>query len=337
MMMQVDLKTATSSSTSTPLRGAVESAQSVRTRKIIGESARRHPFPEAALISTRPLRYNIQLNQQLTAVQQADGYLAETETQLLRLRQAVHQRAEVPDRTTGLQRLLNQRAALSGGTVDRHFNVSLQQNSQVNFSLLGSEKLLQNPAGETLIFALAGGKRDLAAVTLPQEGEPQQVLMRLNIGLGRMGIHARLEAQGKITFSVDEQYWERVSQHLSVRGEGQNYPADSFTLLVAQPERTQQEGLAQLAAQPGNRRYLFQLRDSLEQITSQRGKLRIQQERVRLRIEDMVTPYTPQQAGETARALAYTLEKSAESFTGLSRALSAQANIHLATVKNLLG
>ncbi len=337
MVMQVGLKTATSSTAAALTRSGIDAPQSVKTRGITQTREQRNLFPEAAVLSTRPLRYNVQLNQQLTAVQQADSYLAETETQLLLLRHSPA-RAETSDKAAGLRRLLDKRSQLSGGTVDRHFNVSLQQNTQVNFSLAGCEKLLHNPGGETLVFSLGGSKRELAAVALPQEASPRQVLMHLNVGLGRMGINARQDLTGRVKFSVDESRWDRVSQQLSVKGEGHNFPADAFTVLVAQPEMAQHEGLVQLAAQPENgRENAARMQSALEQITAQRGKLRVHQERVRSRIDDMATPYTPQQAQDTAHALGQVLGKSAESFSGLTRALGTQANLHLVTVKNLLG
>lgn len=337
MTMQVGLKTATSSSATALSRGAIDAPSSVQTRKIAQTPASRNPFPEAALISTRPVRYNVQLNQQLTAVQQADSYLSDTETQLLLLRHAGGS-PDASDKAAGLQRLLEKRTQLSGGTVDRHFNVALQHNTQVNFSLPGCEKMLHNPGGETLVFSLGGAKRELTAVALPQEGSPRQVLMHLNVGLGRMGINAQQDLAGRVKFSVDESRWDRVSQQLSVRGEGHNFPSDSFTLLAAQPEEAQQESLAKIAGRPDNgRENHLRVQNALELITSQRGKLRTHQDRVRSRIDDMATPYTPQQAQDTARALGNVLGKSAESFSGLTRALNAQANVHLATVKNLLG
>lgn len=337
MVMQVGLKTTTSSSAAALSRGAIDAPSSVQTRKIAETSASRNPFPEAALISTRPLRYNVQLNQQLTAVQQADSYLSQTETQLLLLRHAGN-RGEASEKGVGLQRLLDKRTQLSGGTVDRHFNVALQHNTQVNFSLPGCEKMLQNPGGETLVFSLGGTKRELAAVALPEEGSARQVLMHLNVGLGRMGINAQQDLAGRVKFSVDESRWDRVSQQLSVKGEGHNFPSDSFTMLAAMPEDAQQESLVQIAGRPeSGRENHARMQSALEQITSQRGKLRLQQDRVRTRIDDMATPYTPQQAQDTARALGQVLGKSAESFGSLTQALGAQANVYLATVKNLLG
>lgn len=87
--MQVGLKT-TSLTTSAPAtgRGSIDAPQTVGRVNAPEITATRNAFPESALLSRRPMRYNVQLNQQLTAVQQADSYLAQTETQLLQVRQS---------------------------------------------------------------------------------------------------------------------------------------------------------------------------------------------------------------------------------------------------------
>ncbi|WP_336818579.1 hypothetical protein [Cedecea sp. MMO-103] len=335
--MQVGLATTTSSQAAALSRRAIDAPQAVQRGKVEEVTSSRSPFPEAALLSTRPLRYNVQLNQQLTAVQQADSYLSSAETQLLQLRHAGNM-GKGQTQAAGLERLLARRAQLSGGTVDRQFNVRLQSQSQVNFTLPGSEKVLTSPGGETLVFMLGGAKRELAAVALPEEGSPRTVLTHLNVGLGRLGVHASLDRSGQVSFSVDESRWERVSQQLSVRGEGHNFPADAFTLLAVQAENAQHEALVQLAARPDSSRDgQVRLQQALEQITQQRGTLRSHQDRVRSRIDEMATPYSPQQAQDTAQALGSVLEKSGDSYATLNRALGAQANVQLATVKNLLG
>lgn len=110
MVMQVGLKTTTAASTPSAVRTAP--AQVARPERVASTHRATPAFPEAALLSRRPLRYNVQLNQQLTAVQQADNYLSEAETQLLVLR---HQNGSTP---SGLSTLLHQRGQLSGGTID---------------------------------------------------------------------------------------------------------------------------------------------------------------------------------------------------------------------------
>lgn len=328
MVMQVGLKTTTAASTPSAVRTAP--AQVARPERVASTHRATPAFPEAALLSRRPLRYNVQLNQQLTAVQQADNYLSEAETQLLLLR---HQNGSTP---SGLNTLLHQRGQLSGGTIDRNFNITLQQKSQVNFTLPGVEKLLEQPQGETLVFQLGGGQRELTAVTLPAQSSPRQILAHLNVGLGRLGINATLAPEGNVAFQVDEARWARVSQHLSVRGEGQHFPADAFTLLAPQAETSREDEISQLTTR-WERGDGKKLQQTLDQITRERSKLHFHQDRVATRIQDMSTVYTPGEALETARALGDALAGSGKQFGLLTQALAAQGNVHQVTVKNLLG
>ena len=332
MVMQVGLKTTTAASTPSAVRTAP--AQIARPERVASTPRATPAFPEAALLSRRPLRYNVQLNQQLTAVQQADNYLSEAETQLLVLR---HQNGrDGGSAPSSLNSLLDQRGKLSGGTIDRNFNITLQQKSQVNFTLPGVEKLLEQPQGETLVFQLGGGQRELTAVALPAQSSPRQILAHLNVGLGRLGINATLAPEGKVAFQVDESRWARVSQHLSVRGEGQHFPADAFTLLAPQAETSREDEIGQLTTR-WERGDGKKLQQTLDQITRERSKLHFHQDRVATRIQDMSTVYTPGEALDTARALGDALAGSSKQFGLLSQALAAQGNVHQVTVKNLLG
>lgn len=335
--MQVGLKTSslTTPASTTAGRGTIDAPQTVTRVRMPEAVSSRSAFPESALLSRRPMRYNVQLNQQLTAVQQADSYLAQTETQLLQLRQS-SLRGDASAQAAALQKHLTRRTQLSGGTVDRHLMPSLEHKSSVNFTLSGSEKLLSNPEGETLVFCLGGRQREMSAVSLPAEASPRQILTKLNIGLGRLGIHARQSGGGQLLFSVDESRWARVSQQLTVRGEGGRYPADAFTLLSPQAEAASSDEVLALTA-GREREGPAKLQNTLEHITSQRSRLRQQQDRVASRINDMAAVFTPQQALETARGLGDALAGGTKNFSVLSQALGAQANVRLATVKNLLG
>lgn len=333
--MQVGLKTTTAHTPATLARGGVDASQTIQRPAAVSTPSARNAFPEAALLSRRPLRYNVQLNQQLTAVQQADDYLAQTENRLLQLRQAFSQ-GDASRQSGALKTHLERRQQLSGGTVDRHLTSSVQQSNSVNFTLPGSEKLLLNPGGETLVFALGGRERQLAAIALPEEATPRQILTQLNVGLGRLGIHARQAANGQLTFQVAESQWDRVSQQLSVRGEGRHFPADSFTLLAPQAEVASSDEMLNIT-QRREWDSLPKMQKTLNHITAQRSQLRQQQLSVSSRIDDMATVYSPQQALETSEALARHLSTSAQQFSTLSTALGAQANVRAGTVKNLLG
>ncbi|MNS25587.1 hypothetical protein D3C72_574840 [compost metagenome] len=173
-------------------------------------------------------------------------------------------------------------------------------------------------------------------MALPEQASPRQILAHLNVGLGRLGINATLAPEGKVAFQVDEARWSRVSQHLSVRGEGQHFPADAFTLLAPQAETSREDEISQLALR-WERGDSKKLQQTLDQITRERSKLHFHQDRVSTRIQDMSTVYTPGEALETARALGDALAGSGKQFGLLTQALAAQGNVHQVTVKNLLG
>ncbi|MGC6096692.1 hypothetical protein [Citrobacter portucalensis] len=333
--MQVGLKTTTAHTPATFTRGGADASQTIQRSAAVSTPLARNVFPEAALLSRRPLRYNVQLNQQLTAIQQADDYLAQTENHLLRLRQAFN-RGDASRQFGTLKSHLERRQQLSGGTVDRNLIPSVQQSNSVNFTLPGSEKLVLNPGGEMLVFALGGRERQLAAIALPAEATPPQTLTQLNVGLGRLGIRASHAANGQLTFQVAESQWDRVSQQLSVRGEGRHFPADSFTLLVPQVEVASSDEMLNIT-QRRERDSLQIMQKMLNHITAQRSQLRQQQLNVSLRIDDMATVYSSQKALETSEALAQHLSTGAKQFTTLSTVLGVQANVSAGTVKNLLG
>ena len=339
--MQVGLNQAGLSLT-TPLNsGGVKNTQAVRQPEAPRIRQGDNRFPESPLISTRPLRYNVQLNQQLTSVQQADNYLSQVESQLLQLRYAANHGARrgelTQDAARSLSTLLNQRPQLSAGTVDRHLSVDPEQTAQVHFTLPAAQRLLQNDESETLIFSLAGPRREMVAVSFEAGATPRQDVMRLNQGLGRFGVHASVDKQQGLVFSVDEANWPQVSSQLSVRGEGKRFSGNEFTALLARPEPAVTDTLSQLAQQPGMiREFQGEVQQALEQLTQQRGQLYSHQDNVRRRINEMATQYQPEQALEHARALRTHLQNSHQDYAATARALGGQANLQQGTVSNLL-
>lgn len=337
--MQVGLSHSSLSLTSPVSTGGVNTPSAVRG---VAASRARQPdnrFPESPLISTRPLRYNVQLNQQLTSVQQADSYLSQMEGNLLQLRYAGQsgRRSELMGETTrALQQLLDNRHTISNGTVDRHLKVQLETSTQVQFTLPAAQRLVQSDEGETLLFSLAGPRREMAAVALEAGSSPQQQVLRLNQGLGRFGVHAGLDGQQQLSFSVEEKDWPQVASQLSVRGEGKRFAA-SFTALLARPEPAISDTLSQLVQQQQRVRELQGgVQQALEQLTQQRGYLHAQKINVRKRIDEMDSHYPANDAIQHARALSQHLQSRAGDYFSVARAIGAQANLQPATVKNLL-
>lgn len=294
-------------------------------------------FPDRPLISSEPLRYNVQLNQQLTAVQQADNFLLETEKKVLQLNHLITRRAvtsEIVSQAEILQKLLAKREQLSAGTVDRQLQLSLQNKPTVNFSLQDGAALLHNGQPELLTFSLAGRQRSVSAAELDGTS-PQQNLLRLNQALGKWGIHGQLNGR-QLNFQVGEAHWPEVGQHLSVQGGGKRYPQGQFYPLKPQRESSLEETLQQLVRTPASAGALLgALEQSLETVTRQRRHLQATRSLVQQRIDSMATF----NHGETS-ALQVSEDLSARlrngDFSIVSQALAGQANVRGARVRNVL-
>ncbi|PKH25415.1 hypothetical protein CIG19_06180 [Enterobacterales bacterium CwR94] len=297
-------------------------------------------FPEQPLISSQPLRYNVQLNKQLTQVQQAEHYLQGTEKLVLQLSSAITKRAG--DTTIGqqaqqLNKWLDQRPERSGGTVDRQLQVNLEGKSRVSFTLRDGDALLKSRASEVLTFSLAGNKRDVSAASLDADSSPRQNLVRLNQALGKWGIHGALQQgpQGQnVAFEVDEQRWSRVSQHLSVQGNGQRYPEGQFYPVKPQASGALQDDIAALAKDPARaERVLPQLESALTTLSQQRGLIQRSKASVQARIQSMAT-FKEGNAMEASQQIGDQLQS--RDFATLAKAVGGQANVHAATVRNVL-
>lgn len=295
-------------------------------------------FPDAPLISSQPLRYNVQLNQQLTRVQQADNFLQATENQLLKVNHALSRRGDRQNalaQTEALQSLLAQRQTLSGGSVNRQLQVTLEGKSQVNFQLRDGQALVNNAQPEVLTFSLAGQQREISAAAIGAESTPQQTLISLNQALGKWGIHGKLDAQRDVQFQVDEQQWARVNQHLSVQGGGERYPQSHFFPIKPQAEITLEDEVARVLANPAQLESLQPALDStLEQLTRQRKQLVRTKALVQQRVDSMAN-LSSAQASEAAHVVAQQLSQ--REYRNLAEVLGTQANVPRATVKNALG
>ncbi|CNH44826.1 flagellar hook associated protein lafW [Yersinia pekkanenii] len=196
-------------------------------------------FPESPFISNQPLRYNVQLNRQLTAVQRAEKYLYTTELQVAQLQRVLQQEGHNNEiKSTALKTLhwLQQRVSVSGNTIDRQLNFVADQRTEVNFNLHQVDKLLQPAESETLLFSLAGAEHRIVAVKLSADASATQNLLRLNNGLGRFGLHGAVDSHGNVQFRVDEQSWADIHADLQVRGGGgghtffaRDIPVDEIT------------------------------------------------------------------------------------------------------------
>ncbi|QKJ85641.1 hypothetical protein PMPD1_0669 [Paramixta manurensis] len=316
--------------------GAVQQSASVNTST--PRSSRAPAFPDAPRLSSQPLRYNVQLNEQLTSVQQAENFLQTVERQLVQFNHSVSHRTdttEILQQAQQLKQTLSQRQTLSGGTVDRNMQVSLSGQTQVNFALRNGSSLMNGANDETLIFSLAGSQRELSGVALSEESHSATTLLRLNQALGRWGIHGEL-SERQVRFSVSEAQWPRVSQHLSVQGEGTRFPQGQFVPLRPQAESALEERIQNIIESPAEApRHLAALQRSLQEVTDQREQLAVSKASVRQSIESMAT-FSQDNAVVGAQRLADKLTVSGRDYGDVATALGAQANVHAATVRNVL-
>lgn len=295
-------------------------------------------YPDRPLISAQPLRYNVQLNQQITAVQQADNFLQNAEKQTLQLVHAITRRASLADvagRAEGLCQLLAERETLSAGYVDRQMQLNLQSRSLVAFRLQDGSGLLNSTEKELLTFSLAGQQRELSAASLEENASPRHNLLRLNQALGKWGIKGRLDADNQLLFEVDEQRWQQVSQHLSVQGEGKRYPQGQFYPVRPQAAGGLEETVNQLRLTPASASHFVPLLEkTLDTLTQQRHNLQQIRDLAQQRIDSMATFSGPSAARQAAKDLAGSLQQGG--FTTLTQALAGQANLTASRVRNVL-
>ncbi|WP_186380108.1 hypothetical protein [Yersinia intermedia] len=292
-------------------------------------------YPESAFLSVEPLRYNVQLNHQLTSLQQADHYLLETERQLSELQQTVsHGHKAVKQQSLKLLSWLEQRESASGDTVDRQLNISLEGSAKINFTFKGANKLLQAPEDETLLFSLADVASSVVAVKLVGQSSARQKMLELNKGLGRLGIHGKLDNDGQVVFQADEKRWQRLSQHFTVRGEGSRYPADQFQSIELQAETALADKVREIAGQPFMvREYTQDLQQALTHITDQLRQLNKFKDNARERVAGMAGIIQPNTALSVAERLAHKQLPAHSSYAAQSH--RGQGHLYNATVRNL--
>ena len=182
-------------------------------------------YPASPLITTRPQRYSVQLNDQLTTLQQADHYLGQLEQQLLDYRHS--QRKGGQAQSSALMQMLDKRTALSGGAVDRQLQPVLQGEARVTFHSPDLANLVHNPTPGTRMFSVSDGRQtQLSAVMLSEDDSAGQYQTRLTNALRRVGVQVHQQADG-ISFSEPSQA-DRLVQSLQQGGAGISQTLESI-------------------------------------------------------------------------------------------------------------
>ncbi len=284
-------------------------------------------YPASPLITTRPQRYSVQLNDQLTTLQQADHYFGQLEQQLLDYRHS--QRKGGQAQSSVLMQMLDKRAALSGGAVDRQLQPVLQGEARVTFHSPDLANLVHNPTPGTRMFSVSDGRQtQLAAVMLSDDDSAGQYQTRLTNALRRVGVQMHQHADG-ISFSTSEKQWPHIESTLSVRADGDK---STFTPLKTFAEPSQVDRLVQSLQQGG-----AGISQTLESISQQRAQMAVQQEKARQLIDSMSRFPDAENAVQASESLGGVLDSANHNYQVLLQAVNGQARISSQTVRNLLG
>lgn len=282
-------------------------------------------YPASPLITTRPQRYSVQLNDQLTTLQQA--YLGQLEQQLLDYRHS--QRKGGQAQSTALMQMLDKRTALSGGAVDRQLQPVLQGEARVSFHSPELANLVHNPTPGTCMFSVSDGRQtQLSAVMLSEDDSAGQYQTRLTNALRRVGVQLHQQADG-ISFSTTEKQWPHIERTLSVRTDGDK---SAFMPLKTFAEPSEADRLAQSLQQGG-----AGISQTLESINQQRAQMAVQQEKARQLIDGMSRFPQTENAVQASENLGGVLDSANHNYQVLLQAVNGQARISSQTVRNLLG
>ncbi|CBG87099.1 hypothetical protein [Citrobacter rodentium] len=291
-------------------------------------------YPASPLIATRPQRYSVQLNDQITTLQQADHYLGQLEQQLLDYRHTTRRGGQGPQQKgTEIARLLEQRVTLAGGAVDRQLKPVLQGEARVVFHAPELVQMVQERAPGGKMFRISDGRQtQLAAVAVGEENDGGQYRVMMNNALRRVGIQLH-ERHGSVAFSTAEAKWPQIAQTLSVHQEGET--PSSFTPLNAFAEPSLADDLLQSVRQGGSRSG-DAVQQALDTIGEQRAQMAVQQEKARQLIDKMARFPQAESAVQASTTLGGVLDNASHNYQILAQAVNGQARLSSQTVRNLL-
>lgn len=290
--------------------------------------------------------FNIQLNQQLTAMQSADGYLADLAGRLSNLKLSLGRELASPqagDKNAlraairEVNDLLQERGKRSGNALDASLRLRLNEPVRSRFSLEGLDSIeaVQASGRETLLFSGGRALREPVAVVLDEGLSAEQVLRRFNASLGQAGIRAELDSDGALRFSAREGDWQALKGQLAVQGEGRLFPREKARVA------SRDEGLQPFPEPRDDAfRELRQVLDSviatLDRISALRDQLSHRQDDVRDFLARQESQDERQWAQSFAASVFALMGRSATSYTALTQTVVAQANLSRFAVVSLL-
>lgn len=332
--MQVGLNT-TSLSANGALNPSVQQhavAQNAPVRQKLPATA--SDYPASPLITTRPQRYSVQLNDQLTTLQQADHYLGQLEQHLLDYRHAARRGGQAQQQKgADLTQWLEKRSSLSGGAVDRQLRPVLQGETRVTFQSPDLVRMLQKNASESRMFSVSDGRQtQLSAVVVGDDVESGQYKMMMSHALRRVGVQMH-ERQGMLNFSTTEKQWPQLEKTLSARDV--EAKSSTFTPLKTFADPSRAEELLQSLSR-GNSRTPDAIQHALDAIGDQRAQMATQQEKARQLIDGMARFPQAESAVKASESLGGILDHANHNYQVLAQAVNGQARLSGQTVRSLL-
>lgn len=292
--------------------------------------------------------FNLQLNQQLSSMQSAEGYLSNVAEQLSSLKlslsrqlssaQTSGERDSITRSLQQLNSLLEQRAKDSGESLDASFKLRLNEPLRSRFSVQGLESIdaVQRSGKETLLFSAGRHLSEPVAVVLDDGMSHEQILRRFNTSLGQAGIRAELSQEGALKFSATEQVWQPLKEQLRVQGEDKLFAKAAVAVV------SQDDGLLNLplALNQKSASELRQLLDSvvsaLDRVNSLREQISQRQADVREFLARQESQDEKQWARNFASAVFSSNGHKSASYAVISQAVVAQSNLSRFAVVSLL-
>lgn len=292
--------------------------------------------------------FNLQLNQQLSAMQSTERYLGDLSDQLSALKlqlsrqlaspQTSGERAAIQQSVQQLNSLLDQRAKRSGDSLDATLKLRLNEPLRSRFKVEGLESLAQvRLAGkETLVFSAGRYFSEPVAVVLDESLSDEQILRRFNSSLGQAGIRAELDADGALKFSAPEQQWQALRTQLRVQGEGTLFAAQSAPVI------SHEDGLQAFTLEPAQDpvRALRELLDSVVSALSRVQTLREQLHQRQADVRDFLARQDSQDEKQWALGFASSVfsptGRRQSSYAAVAQTVLAQAHLTRFAVVSLL-
>lgn len=314
--------------------------------RVIGKPALTAPARPHLTTRSEP-GFNLQLNQQLSALQASDQYLQQLNAALgeVKLGLGRHLAGAITpaEREASLrhlaeaQRLIEARSKATGGSLDANLRLRLTEpaRSRVQIDALENLAAVQAAGSETLLFSAGRHFQEPLAITLTEGSSASEILKRFNAALGSESIRVELADDGALFFTMPEERWQTLNGQLRLRGDGKLASKDGA--LVTAREQSALNLPATLPTQTQAQRQL------LDQVVSTSGQISALRETINQRQRDVQSFLAEQPHKDDGQWAEFFIARvnqlstdKAQDFALLGQLVGAQSHISRATVVSLL-